>query len=226
VTLRLLHPGGWLVAFLAVPVALLSEKGAHRHILAGATAGILLALIRDDGPVVSLALIGFLAAFFISSGYLTPQIIHGSRLSYRWDRALTVVGILSSVGLIASDLPRVKLEAPLQDGVVVGAFGLWIAVGHWRWRGAKDPARWRVEHLSSFLGAYLILWWFVFWLYLRFLPRPVQTLIPGIIGIAGLLWARRRFARQAIPEPSIRAPAIAVQPSLQAPSALPTSNVK
>jgi hypothetical protein len=211
VTLRFLHPGGWLVAFLAVPVALLSEKGARRHILAGrvaavgmatgATAGILLALIRDDGPVVELALMGFLAAFFITSGYLTPRIVHGSPTGYRWDRGLTVVGILASIGLIAFDLPRVKLEAPLQDGVVVGALGLWIAIGHWRWRGAKDPVRWRVEHLSSFLGAYLILWWFVFWLYLRMLPRPLQTLIPGTIGVAGLLWARRRFGAQALPEP-------------------------
>ncbi len=204
VTLRFLHPGGWLVAFVAAPVALLSGKGGRRHILAGrvsalgmatgATAGILLALIRTDGPVISLALMGFLAAFFITTGYLAPRIARGSRTGYRWDRALTVVGILASLGLIGYDVPRMTLKAPLQDGVVVGGVGLWIAVAHWRWRGAADLARWRVEHLTSFLGAYLILWWFVFWLYIQVLPRVAQTLIPGTLGIAGLAWARGRFA--------------------------------
>jgi hypothetical protein len=203
-TLRFLHRGGWLVAFLAAPVALLSRKGGRRHILAGrisafgmatgAVAGILLALIRTDGPVVELALMGFLAACFITTGYLSPRIIRGSRTDYRWDRALTVVGLLASLGLLGYNLPRMTLQAPLQDGMVVGALGLWIAGAHWRWRGAADPARWRVEHLTSFLGAYLILWWFVFWLYLRTLPRLAQTMIPAILGIAGLLWARRRFA--------------------------------
>ncbi len=211
-TLRFLHRGGWLVAFLAVPVALLSRKGERRHILAGrisalgmatgAAAGILLALIRTDGPVVELALMGFLAACFITTGYLSPRIIRGSRTDYRWDRALTVVGLLASLGLIGYDLPRMTLQAPLQDGVVVGAFGLWIAGAHWRWRGAADPARWRVEHLTSFLGAYLILWWFVFWLYLRTLPRLAQTMIPAILGIAGLVWARRRFAAQGAAYPA------------------------
>jgi hypothetical protein len=211
VTLRFLHPGGWLVAFLAAPVALLSSKGERRHILAGricalgmatgAVAGILLALIRTDGPVVELALMGFLAASFITTGYLSPRISRGSEKSYRWDRALTVVGILASLGLIGYDLPDITLKAPLQDGIVVGAFGLWIAGAHWRWQGAADAARWRVEHLTSFLGAYLILWWFVFWLYLRMLPRTAQTLIPATLGIAGLMWARRRFGAR--PNPRI-----------------------
>lgn len=204
VTLRFLHRGGWLIAFLAAPVALLSGKGSRRHMLAGrvsalgmatgATAGILLALIRTDGPVVSLALMGFLAAFFITTGFLAPRIARGSRTGYRWDRGLTVVGILASLALIGYDVPLVTLKAPLQDGMVVGAVGLWIAAAHWRWRGAADLARWRVEHLTSFLGAYLILWWFVFWLYIETLPRVARTLIPGILGIAGILYARRRFA--------------------------------
>jgi hypothetical protein len=85
------------------------------------------------------------------------------------------------------------LNAPLRDGVVAGAVGLWITGAHWRWRGPADPARWRVEHLTSFLGAYLILWWFVFWLYIRTLPRVAQTLIPATLVIAGLMWARRGF---------------------------------
>jgi hypothetical protein len=213
VTLRFLHPGGWLVAFLAAPVALLSSKGGRRHILAGrasalgmatgATAGILLALIRTDGPVVSLALMGFLAAFFITTGYLAPRIARGSRTGYRWDRALTVVGILASLGLIGYDVPHMTLKAPLQDGMVVGGVGLWIAATHWRWRG--DLTRWRVEHLTNFLGAYLILWWFVFWLYIQVLPRVAQTLIPGTFGIAGIVWARRRFAeRSAAGKPAAR----------------------
>jgi hypothetical protein len=85
------------------------------------------------------------------------------------------------------------LETPLRDGVLVGVVGLWIAMRHWRWRGAADSARWRVAHLTSFLGAYLILWWFVFWLYLP-LPRVAQTLVPATFWLAGLVWARRRFA--------------------------------
>ena len=67
--------------------------------------GILLALIRDDGPVVDLALMGFLAACFTVTGYLSPRIGQGSRTGYRWDRALTVVGILAAVALGASYIP-------------------------------------------------------------------------------------------------------------------------
>jgi hypothetical protein len=59
----------------------------------GTVAGILLALIRTDGPVVELALMGFLAASFVTTGYLSPRITHGSLACYRWDRALTAVGI-------------------------------------------------------------------------------------------------------------------------------------
>ena len=203
-TLRFLHPGGWLVAFLAAPVALLSAKGSRRHILAGrlsaagmatgAGAGLPLALIRTDGVVVDLALMGSLAAFLITAGYLSPRISQGSISAYRWDRVLTVVGILASLGLIGYDLPRVSLETPFRDGVVVGVVGLGIAGSHWRWRGTADPARWRLEHLTCFLGAYLILWWFVFWLYIQTLPRVAQTMIPATLVIAGILWARRHFA--------------------------------
>jgi len=41
----------------------------------------------------------------------------------------------------------------------------------------------------------------VFWLYLRMLPRTAQTLIPATLGIAGLMWARRRFGAR--PNPRI-----------------------
>jgi hypothetical protein len=107
---------------------------------------------------------------------------------------LTVLGLVASLGLITYDLPRVTLETPLRDGVIVGALGLWIAGSHWRWRGAADRRGWRAEHLTGFVGAYLILWWFVFWLYLGALPRVAQTMIPGTLGVIGLIWARRRFA--------------------------------
>jgi hypothetical protein len=124
---QVLHPGGAFLAFAAAPLALLAIKGSRWHILAGrvftigmavgAGAGVLLAVYREE-PAISLLLLGLLALFFTGSGYLAPRIGRGSRASYRWDRALTVVGIIASVLLIGRDLPRTTLQAPVQEGVV------------------------------------------------------------------------------------------------------------
>lgn len=200
--LRVLHPGGMFLAFAVAPIALLSIKGEHRHVIAGrcfavgmligAVAGFLLATVRSE-PVVDLTLLGLLTFFFVGTGYLAPRIARGSWVAYRWDRVLTVVGLLASLALIATGAGERSLGMVL-EGVVVGGFGLWVSVGHWRWRGPAEPHRWRVQHLTSLMAAWLIVWWFIFWLYIHALPPVVQTLIPAVLGIGSILWARRRFA--------------------------------
>jgi hypothetical protein len=209
---QVLHPGGAFLAFAAAPLALLAIKGGRWHILAGrvftigmvvgAGAGVLLSLFREE-PAITLLLLGLLALFFTGSGYLAPRIGRGSRASYRWDRALTVVGVIASVLLIGRDLPRTTLQAPVQEGVVFGAFGLWVALSHSRWRGPADPSRWRLEHLTTLLAAYTVVWLFIFGLYIRTLPQAAQLLIPTGFGLAAILWSRRRFGAP----PATQAPA-------------------
>lgn len=199
---RVLHVGGGWLAFAAAPLALLAVKGGRLHILAGrcfvlsmaagVTAGILLATIRPDF-VRDLFLLGLLALFFIGTGYLAPRIGGGSRRVYRWDRALTVVGFLTSLVLMGYGLHGTTLATPIQEGVALGGLGLWVAVAHARWRGPADPSRWRVEHLTSLLAAYTVNWSFIFSLYIQALPMSVRVLIPAAGGIAGIWWARRRF---------------------------------
>jgi hypothetical protein len=205
---RVLHAGGSWLAFLTGPLTLGAVKGSRRHILAGrcfvlslgtgATAGVLLATIRPDF-VLDLFLLGLMTLFFLAVGYLAPRIGRGSRPVYRWDRALTVVGLLASLCLIASGLREMTLAAPVQEGVVLGGLGLWVAIAHARWRGPADPSRWRVEHLTSLLAAYTVTWSFIFSLYIQVLPMVARLLIPAVGGIAGLWWARRRFGVPTVP---------------------------
>ena len=210
--LRVLHVAGGFVAFAAAPVALLSVKGGRRHILAGrffalgmgmgTTAGILLSVIRPD-LVLDLFLLGLVGLFFLATGYLAPRVGRGSRGCYRWDRVLTAAGLLASLALFSYGLLHTTLRAPIQEGVVIGGFGAWVAIAHSRWRGPADPSRWRVEHLTSFLAAYTVVWLFIFALYIRVLPRTAQLLIPVGLGVAAILWARRRFGEPRIaPDPA------------------------
>jgi hypothetical protein len=206
---RVLHVGGALLAFAAAPVALLAIKGGRYHILAGrcftlgmgvgATAGVLLSAIRPD-PVFGLFFLGLATLFATGTGYLAPQVGRGSRRHYLWDRVLTVVGILASVGLIGDGLMHAPFGVTFQEGVVYGSLGLWLAGAHARWRGPGDPARCRVEHLSSLLAAYTVMWLFVFFLYITVLPETTRVLIPAALGTAAILWTRRRFAERRVPQ--------------------------
>jgi hypothetical protein len=193
--LQALHVGGGWLAFGAAPIALLVRKGSRRHILAGRcfvlaltggiTAGLLLATI--DGAV-GLFFFGLLTLFLLGTGYLAPRIGRGSRSCYRWDRALTVVGTIGSLGLIRSGLTG---ETSLWEGLSFGGLGLAIAVAHARWRGPRDPTRWQVEHLTSLLAAYTIGWSFILALYAG-LQKATGLVVP-VLGLAAILWARRRF---------------------------------
>lgn len=200
---RFLHPAGAFLAFAVAPVVLLTAKGGRRHIIAGRvfvvgmlvgmTAGVLLAGIRSpDPPAWSLFYLGLLGFFFTLTGYLAPRIARGSRGAYRWDRVLTIVGILASLALIARDLPHLTLRSPVRESLTFGLFGLWVVLGHARWKGAREPSRWRLEHLTSLLGAYTVIWWFIFGLYIHSLPEASRILIPTISGVVAILWARRR----------------------------------
>ena len=200
---RFLHPAGAFLAFAVAPIVLVTAKGGRRHIIAGRifivgmllgmTAGILLAAIRSpDPPAWSLFYLGLLGLFFTVTGYLAPLIARGAHVAYRWDRVLTIVGIIAGVALIAEDLPRLTLRSPVRESLTFGIFGLWVVVSHARWKGARDPSRWRVEHFTSLLGAYTVIWWFIFGLYIRSLPETPRILIPTISGVVAILWARRR----------------------------------
>jgi hypothetical protein len=200
--LRVVHGGGGGLAFAVAPLALLTIKGSRRHILAGqcfigvlgtgVTAGILLSVLRPQLQL-TLLLLGLVTVFFIATGYLAPRIGRGSRGAYRWDQGLTAVGVLASVGLVYTGLLHTTVTAPVQEGVVFGGLGLWVATAHARWRGPADPARWRVEHLTSRLAAYTVVWAFIFGLYIRVLPEAARVLIPAGLGTVAMLWARRRF---------------------------------
>ena len=176
--LQSLHVGGGWLAFGAAPLALLAVKGTT-----GITAGLVLAAI--DGAV-GLFFFGLLALFLFGTGYLAPAIGRGSRSSYRWDRALTAVGIIGSLGLIGDGL--VGMLSPW-EGLSFGGLGLAIAVTHARWR-----SRWQVEHLTSLLAAYIVGWSFILGLYAGLQNRP-GVVVP-VLGLAAILWARRHFGPQ------------------------------
>jgi hypothetical protein len=120
---------------------------------------------------------------------------------YRWDRAATVLGALASGAIIWCELLDFTPMRLVEGDLLFGGIGLAIAVSHARWRGPADPSRGRLEHLTSMLAAYQVRWSFVFALYIRVLPRTAQVLIPGVLGVVAILWARRRFgeAAQMIP---------------------------
>jgi hypothetical protein len=199
--LRLLHVGSGWVAFGAGPIALLALKGSPRHLLAGRcfllalltgiTAGLGLAVIDR---AIGLFCFGLLMLFLLSSGYLAPRIARGSRRCYRWDRVLTAVGVLGSLGLIGDALIEGVLS--WSDGAF-GGLGLGIALAHLRWRGPLDPARWQTEHLTSLLPAYAVVWSFLLALYIPALPQAAILVVP-VLGLGGILWARRRFGPRAL----------------------------
>ncbi len=210
--LRVLHLGGGWLAFGVAPLALLARKGGRRHILAGRcfilamamgiTAGLLLSVIRPD-PVIGLFLFGLVTLFFIGTGYLAPRVGRGSRASYRWDRVLTTLGALASLGMIGDGLQDATLTAPFQTGVVFGGLGLGVAVAHAQWRGASDPSRWRVEHLTSLLAAYTVTWNFILAQYVSVLPQATRNAVIPVLGVVAILWARRRFGGATVgPDPA------------------------
>lgn len=196
-----LHVGGGWLAFVAAPLALMALKGSRRHVLAGRcfvlamTPGILagLTLATIDGAV-GLFYFGLLAVFLLGTGYLAPRIGRGSRASYRWDRVLTAVGAIGSLGLLHGAWTG---DTAAWEGLSFGGLGLAIAVAHAWWRGPRDPARWRVEHLTSLLAAYTIGWSFILALYAG-LQRPAGLVVPAL-GLAAILWARRHFGPDHVP---------------------------
>jgi hypothetical protein len=195
--LQALHVGGGWLAFGLAPVALLVQKGSRRHVwagrcfllalTAGITAGLVLATIDR---AVGLFFFGLLTLFLLGTGYLAPRIGRGSRSCYRWDRALTAVGAVGSLGLIGDGL--IGNTSPW-EGLSFGGLGLAIAVAHARWRGPRDPSRWQVEHLTSLLAAYTVGWSFILALYAGL--QNVTGLVVPVLGLAAILWARRRFGR-------------------------------
>jgi hypothetical protein len=193
--LQALHVGGGWLAFGLAPVALLAHKGSRRHVLAGRgfllalttgiTAGLILATLDR---AVGLFFFGLLTLFLLGTGYLAPRIGQGSQSCYRWDRALTAVGAIGSLGLIRAGLTG---ETAPWEGLSFGGLGLAIAVAHARWRGPRDPSRWQVEHLTSLLAAYTVGWSFILALYAG-LQNATGLVVP-VLGLAAILWARRRF---------------------------------
>jgi hypothetical protein len=194
--LQTLHVGGGWLAFGAAPIALLAVKGSPRHVWAGRcfllalttgiTAGLVLAAI--DGAL-GLFFFGLLTLFLLGTGYLAPRVGRGSRRCYRWDRALTVIGAVGSLGLMGDGL--FGTISPW-TGVSYGLLGLGIVVAHARWRGWRERSRWRVEHLTSLVAAYTVGWSFILGLYVPVLPQRARVIVP-VLGFLAILWARRRF---------------------------------
>lgn len=195
--LQALHVGGGWLAFGLAPVALLVQKGSRRHVwagrcfvlalTAGITAGLVLATIDR---AAGLFFFGLLTLSLLGTGYLAPRIGRGSRSCYRWDRALTAVGAIGSLGLIRDSLIG---NTSLWEGLSFGGLGLAIAMAHARWRGPRDSSRWQVEHLTSLLAAYTVGWSFILALY-GGLQKATGLVVP-VLGLAAILWARRRFGR-------------------------------
>lgn len=194
--LQTLHVGGGWLAFGAAPIALLAVKGSPRHVWAGRcfllalttgiTAGLVLAAI--DGAL-GLFFFGLLTLFLLGTGYLAPRVGRGSRRCYRWDRALTAIGAVGSLGLMGDGL--FGTISPW-TGVSYGILGLGIVVAHARWRGWREPSRWRVEHLTSLVAAYTVGWSFILGLYVPVLPQRARVVVP-VLGLLAIGWARRRF---------------------------------
>jgi hypothetical protein len=82
-------------------------------------------------------------------------------------------------------------------GVSYGLLGLGIVVAHARWRGWREPSRWRVEHLTSLIAAYTVGWSFILGLYVPALPQRARLVVP-VLGLPAIWWARRRFGPAAM----------------------------
>jgi hypothetical protein len=189
---------GWLI-FTLPPAELAVHPVEEEAADAASAGGTELYLMCDDldatvaelrglDRAVGLFFFGLLTLFLLGTGYLAPRIGRGSRSCYRWDRALTAVGTIGSLGLIGTGLTG---ETSLWEGLSFGGLGLAIAVAHARWRGPRDPSRWQVEHLTSLLAAYTVGWSFILALYAG-LQKATGLVVP-VLGLAAILWARRRF---------------------------------
>jgi len=185
--LRVLHVGGGWLAFGAAPIGLLALKGGRR-------------------PRDRLVLLRSPRAVLARDRLLGSSHRSGLAMLYRWDRVLIGVGALGSLSLIGDGLSEAIL--PWSD-VAFGGVGLGIAVAHARWRGPRDPSRWQVEHLTSLLAAYAVVWSFILAQYVRVLPEPARFGIP-VLGVVAILWARRRVGRATDPDPAAPAPTGAV----------------
>jgi len=208
--LRGFHMWGDWLAFAVAPVVLCSRKGGRRHILygrcflvsyiVGITAGLLLAAIRSE-PIMDLSIFGWMTLFFLGSGYLAPRIARGSLPGYRWDRVLTVIGAVASGWMIVEGMKYATRQAPLPSELTFGLFGLGIAAAHAGWRGAADPARWRLEHLTGLVAAYTVSWHFVLLQYQESVPQAARGMVP-LVGLPVILWVRKRVAQTtAVTEP-------------------------
>jgi hypothetical protein len=201
--LRVTHIAGGLLAFVVAPLALFAVKGSRKHIVSGrcfalgmgtaATAGIAVTPADNAG----LLLLGFLLLYFTGTGYLAPRIGRGSRTSYRWDRLLTAMGLLASLGLTVDGLRQATLTAPVTADALFGGLGAWVAVHHARWRGPADPSRWRVEHFSALLAAYSVAWVFVLAQFARSLPQSVHVVVP-ILALASIVCVQQRLDAMAL----------------------------
>jgi hypothetical protein len=192
------HIAGGLLAFIVAPLALFAIKGSSRHIVTGRCFALGMGTAAVAGIAVTpwdnlgLLLLGFLLFYFTGSGYLAPRIGRGSRTSYRWDRLLTAMGLLASLGLIVDGLRHATLDAPITADALFGGLGAWIAVHHVRWRGPADQARWRVEHVSALIAAYSVAWVFVLAQFARSVPTSVHVVVP-VIAFASIVYVRRQL---------------------------------
>jgi hypothetical protein len=196
--LRVTHIAGGLMAFVVAPLALFAVKGSSKHIVTGRCFALGMGIAATTGIAVTprgnagLLLLGFLLLYFTGTGYLSPRIGRGSRTSYRWDRLLTAMGLLASLGLTVHGLRQAMLTAPVPADTLFGGLGAWVAAHHARWRGPADPSRWRVEHSSALLAAYSVAWVFVLAQFARSLPQSVHVVVP-IIALASIVCVQRRF---------------------------------
>lgn len=97
-----------------------------------------------------------------------------------------MVGTIGSLGLVRDAWVG---DTAWWEGFSFGGLGLAIAVAHAWWRGPGDPSRWRVEHLTSLIGAYTIGWSFILALYAGL--QTATGLVVPVLGLSGILWARR-----------------------------------
>lgn len=204
VPVRAIHIVFGSVALFIAPLAMITVKGGLWHRRWGklyfwAMAGVavtatVMCYLRTG---LFLFLIAILSFYLALSGYRVLRLKKPQDKPDWIDWGIAAVMMLAGLGMVAlgvlnNDSQRRTVE------IVLGLVGFYLgAMDVVRFlKPAPDKRAWMREHLARFVGAYIGTVTAFVVVNFSFLPPVARWLSPTVIGVAGILLWRKRYAKQ------------------------------